>query len=233
MKNSPKLIAHRGFWKSNPETSENSIQALKNAQELDIYGDELDVVMTKDEVLVVNHDDFHFGLEINQHFYEDLSQTKLSNGEVLPKLKDYLIQGSKCPQLKLIIELKPIADADKENELVEKAITMIKDLKLENQCEFISFSLNICRMIKKISPNFKVFYLEGDLSPSQIKAENFDGIDYDFHVFLEHPTWISEAKNLGLMTNSWTVNDVDVFEKLCDLGIDFITTNIPDVFCRI
>ncbi|GEM_PF-3337737 len=32
------IIADRGFWKTNPDTAENSIQALKNAHELQVYG---------------------------------------------------------------------------------------------------------------------------------------------------------------------------------------------------
>ncbi len=233
MKSYPKIIAHRGFWKSNPETTENSIQALKNAQELDIYGSELDVVMTKDGVLVVNHDDSHFDMDINKHNYEDLVQLKLSNGEDLPKLKDYLIQGSKSLKLKLIIELKPILDETKEIELVDKSLAIIKDLNLESQCEFISFSLHICRLLKKISPSYIVYYLGGDLSPSVAKSENFDGIDYDYLLFLEHPEWISEAKDLGLLTNSWTINEIDILKVLLQQNIDFVTTDRPDLFLSI
>lgn len=117
---------------------------------------------------------------------------------------------------------------EKENELVRKTIQMVKDLKLESQSEFISFSLNICKEIKNVAPKFKVQYLEGNLSPQQIKAEGIDGIDYHYSVFEKNPTWISEANKLGLITNSWTVNDIEIFENLKKQGIQFITTNIPD-----
>ena len=109
-----------------------------------------------------------------------------------------------------------------------KPIQTIKDLKLESQNEFISFSLNVCKEIKKVEPKFKVQYLEGNLSPQQIKAEGLDGIDYHYSVFEKNPTWIQEAKALGLITNSWTVNDVKIYNELKSLGIAFITTNIPD-----
>lgn len=53
------IIAHRGYWNTQPKTSENSIKALENAQRLKIYGSEFDVRMTKDGILVINHDEHH------------------------------------------------------------------------------------------------------------------------------------------------------------------------------
>lgn len=87
-------------------------------------------------------------------------------------------------------------------------------MKLESQSEFISFSLNICKEIKRLEPTFKVQYLRGELSPEQIKNEGLDGIDYHYSIFQKNPTWISEAKALGLVTNSWTVNEVGVYDEL-------------------
>lgn len=224
------IIAHRGFWNKQPETSENSIQALKNAQSLDIYGSELDVQRTKDGVLVVYHDEDHLDLEIAETDYKDLVPHQLSNGEIIPTLEDYLRQGLAKPKLKLIIELKPAKTKALEDDIVAKSIALIDTLKMQSQCEFISFSLNICKEIKRINADFIVFYLNGDLSPQELKNENLDGLDYDFEVLLDHINWISEAENLGLKTNSWTVNDSDVFKQLSDEGIDFITTNIPNQF---
>lgn len=222
------IIAHRGFWKTNPPTTENSLKALKNAQKLKIYGAEFDVRMSKDGILVVNHDEHHAKMEVSETNFKDLDKIKLSNGEDFPTLKSYLKKGKKDAFLHLIIELKPIKSQEKENELVRKTIQMVKDLKLESQSEFISFSLNICKEIKNVEPKFKVQYLEGNLSPQQIKAEGIDGIDYHYSVFEKNPTWISEANKLGLITNSWTVNDIEIFENLKKQGIQFITTNIPD-----
>ncbi len=50
-----KVIAHRGHWK--PEGSaHNSMSSFINAQKLGVYGSELDVHLTVDNVLVVYHD---------------------------------------------------------------------------------------------------------------------------------------------------------------------------------
>lgn len=223
-----KIIAHRGYFQTQPPTTENSVTALQNAQKLKIYGSEFDVRMSKDGVLVINHDEHHGKMEISETDFKELAKLKLSNGEKYPTLKDYLKAGKKDKALRLIVEIKPAKTEALENELVEKTIAMIKDMKLESQCEYISFSLNICKQIKKIAPDFKVQYLKGELSPQQIKEEGLDGLDYHYSVFQKNPTWISEANALGLITNSWTVNDVEIYNELKKQGVKFVTTNIPD-----
>lgn len=221
------IIAHRGFWKTNPATAENSIQALENAQNLNIYGSEFDVRMSKDGVLIVYHDEYYGTLEISETNFKVLENLKLKNGENFPTLKNYLEKGKHNPFLKLMIELKPINSKFKDNYLVQKAIQLVKELQVESQTEFISFSLNICKQLKKEEPDLKVHYLNGDLSPLEIKQKGLDGIDYHYSAFLKNPTWISEAKTLGLTTNSWTVNEIEIFKLLRKQGIDFVTTDIP------
>ena len=69
------IIAHRGFWQTKPSTVENSLQALENAQHLNIYGTEFDVRMSKDGVLIIYHDEYHGSMEVSETNYKDL-QTK-------------------------------------------------------------------------------------------------------------------------------------------------------------
>ena len=225
----PQLVAHRGFWKTNPNTAQNSIESLKNAQKLKVYGSELDVRMSKGGVLVVNHDEHINGVEVSETLFKDLKIEKLSNDEQIPTFESYLKQGKKSKIVKLIVELKPAKNPELENELVAKALKMVSDKKMQNRVEYISFSLNICKEIKKKNPKAIVQYLAGDQSPSEIKNLGIDGIDYHFNVFLEkQPTWLEEAKNLGLITNVWTVNDVAVYQKLVEMGVGFVTTDIPN-----
>lgn len=227
-----KIIAHRGFWNTTPPTSENSLEALKNAQKLKVYGSEFDVHLTADKELVVNHDDDFQKMNIATTSLKQLKTKKLSNGEKLPTLKDFLRQARKSHDFKLIVELKPAKTKTLEDETVAETLKLIRRFQVEDQCEYISFSLNMCKEIKRLNPAAKVQYLKGDLSPEQIKTEGLDGLDYHYSVYEKNPAWIGEAKKLGLTTNAWTVNDVEVFKKLQAAGIDFITTNIPDSLLR-
>ena len=101
------IAAHRGFWKSEGAAgAQNSIAALREAQEMGAWGSEFDVHMTKDDVVVVNHDETIDGILIQSANYADLKDCRLVNGEPLPTLDDYLTQGEKCATTKLVLEIK-------------------------------------------------------------------------------------------------------------------------------
>lgn len=51
------------------------------------------------------------------------------------------------------------------------------------------------------------------------------GFDYYYKAVQQHPEWIREAKELGLKTNVWTVNDTSVMQWLIAQEVDFITTD--------
>ncbi len=223
------IIAHRGYWKTEPKTAQNSIQSLKNSQRIKAYGSEFDVRMSKDGILVINHDEDINKIHIAETDFKELKKQKLSNGEKIATLDNYLKAGKKDPSVRLIVELKPLQTEALENEMTKKALEAVKHFGVENQVDYISFSLNICKEIKKLDPTAKVQYLRGEISPAEIKKLGIDGIDYHYSIFLEkEKTWLSEAKELGLITNAWTINDPEVFQKLKDAGIDFVTTDIPE-----
>lgn len=230
MEGKTQIIAHRGYWQTEPPTAENSLQLLENAQKLDIDGTEFDIRMSKDGVLIIYHDEHYESREISETQFSDLKKLKLKNDERIPTLKEYLEKGKEIPTLKLMLELKPLKSKVKESELVQKAIQLVNELHLGSQCEFISFSLNICEQLKKEKSTLKVHYLNGNLSPLEINEKGLDGLDYHYSIFLKNKTWISQAKNLGLTTNSWTINDLGVFNHLKEQGIDCITTDVPHLF---
>ena len=221
------VIAHRGFWKSEG-SAQNSITALDKAFDSGVYGSEFDVLMTKDGVLVVNHDDIFQGFDIQESMYKDIAELTLSNGETLPTLQEYLERGKELGELQLILELKPLKTKKAEDEAVEKIIAMVNKLEITGFVDYISFSLNICKQFKRFDPEAEVSYLNGDLSPKQIADSGLSGIDYHYSVLLEkHPEWIDEAHELDLSVNVWTVNDPEMMKILIKKGVDYITTDEP------
>lgn len=222
-----RVIAHRGFWDTKG-SAQNSIAALKKAQELNLYGSEFDVQITADGVLVVNHDDTIGGMTIEHTNYDKLKNIKLSNGEKLPTLDEYLAAGKEAKGIMLILEIKPHKSIENENKAVSASIELVKKYGLEDRVEYISFSLNICKELIRLAPKAQVSYLRGEISPDELKELGFTGLDYHYRILLnKEPEWIKEAKALGLSTNAWTVNDLEAMKKLIDKGVDFITTDKP------
>ena len=72
----PKVIAHRGYWKT-PSSAQNSLRALELADSIGVYGSEFDVWLTKDDVLIVNHDAVINGMGYRVIFVENVVEAKI------------------------------------------------------------------------------------------------------------------------------------------------------------
>ena len=205
------VIAHRGYWKT-AGSAQNSITALQKADSIHCYGSEFDVWLTKDNKLVINHDPVYKMKYMEYSKGDALTGLKLSNGENLPSLEQYLEAGKKC-NTKLILELKALNSKKRETKAVQEI------LALHAMKEFI-------RLAPAGTP---VFYLNGELSPKELKDLGAAGLDYHMGVIKKHPEWIKEAHDLGLKVNVWTVDKAEDMKWLIDQKVDFITTNEPTV----
>jgi len=219
-----KVIAHRGYWDCDG-SAQNSIASLQKAQELKIYGSEFDVWLTSDGVLVVNHDATIEGLKIEDTPYAQLKDLSLKNGEKLPTLEAYLQQGKKDKKTKLILELKPHSTKEKEDKATAAVVKMVAKAGVKKQTEYISFSLNICKEFVRLAPKAEVAYLNGDMTPQELKALKITGIDYNLAVLKKNKHWIEEAHKLKMTVNVWTVNAEEDMKEMIAAGVDFITTD--------
>lgn len=221
-----KVIAHRGYWKCEG-SAQNSIASLAKAAEAKVYGSELDVQMTKDGEIVVNHDDNIQGFSIIDTPFAELKDLKLDNGEKLPTLDDYLAAGKEFPDIRLIVEIKPHKTKEIEDKAVKIIVDKVKKMQMEKQVEYISFSMNICEQLAGLVPGSEIAYLKSDVAPKDLKAKGITGIDYYVKVLDGKPEWIDEAHRLGMKVNVWTVNDMEMVRKMIDRGVDYITTDYP------
>lgn len=220
------VIAHRGFWKTGG-SAQNSIAALQKADSIGCYGSEFDVWLAADDQLVVNHDPIYKGKRMEKSTSATLTGLKLNNGEPLPTLAQYL-QAAKPLHTRLILELKEHSTPERETQAVEQIIALVKEYGLESRMEYISFSLHAIKEFVRLAPaGTPVYYLNGELTPQELKAMGCTGADYDYKVFRKHPEWIRQCHDLGLKVNAWTVNKPDDLQWLIDQKADFITTNEP------
>lgn len=221
------VIAHRGAWKAD-SLPQNSIASLHRAIELGCAGTEFDVHLTKDGILVVNHDQDFYGIDIATATYAELLAKKHPNGESIPTAEAYLREGMKQKRTKLIFELKT-SNLGKERTLhsAELAVQLVKKLEADEWVEYILFDYDGAKRIIELDPNATVYYLNGDVAPSQAKEAGFFGLDYHFNVYKKNPNWITEAHQLGLAINAWTVNTEAEMLNLLHQNVEFITTDEP------
>lgn len=94
---------------------------------------------------------------------------------------------------------------------------------------YISFDYHICKKIKELDPTAKIAYLNGDKTPAQLRADGIWGLDYNQQVFKNDPQLIATAKQQQVTTNAWTIDHPGIMDGLLKEGIDFITTNEPEI----
>lgn len=147
------IIAHRGVH-NNKEVVENSIEAFKLAKEKG-YAIEFDISITKDNRLVIFHDDnlkriCGVDKNINDVTYEELKKLKLLNtDEHIPTFKELLevVDG----KVFLDIEIKTTS---KRKEVVDLTLKELENYKGELSLK--SFDPKIVRLLQKKTKDYKI-----------------------------------------------------------------------------
>lgn len=229
----PKIIAHRGFHKAEG-AARNSLNALKAAQEAKIWGAEFDVQLTNDEEALVVHGPWHphgdtkKGVHVNISDKAAIQAILLENGETVPTLDEYLQQGKKSNDTKLIIEVKNQLTPQHETKLVEKIVAKVAEYGLQENVEYIAFRPWVCLELARLTPKgTRIAYLNGDYMPVYCKSMGCTGIDYKFSVLKKNQSWIRYAHKLGMTVNVWTVNKEEDIRWCIQKGVDYITTDDP------
>ena len=230
--NRTQIVAHRGYHPGS--VPENSLASLIEAQKLGVYGSEFDVYITTDDVVVLYHDATLKGTEhpdnaslkgkrVDSVTYEELRNYKMSDGSPLPTLNQYLEQGLKYPNVKLILEIKSHNTAAKNMKVAEACYNAVKNKKMQDQVEYIAFNYDVCKKLVQLDPNAMVQYLNGDKAPKTVLADGIRGIDYNSGKLTD--AWIKEANELGMTVNVWTVNAESAMLDFMNKGVDLITTD--------
>ncbi|MET4080898.1 glycerophosphoryl diester phosphodiesterase [Pedobacter sp. UYP30] len=224
------VVAHRGAWKT-LGLPQNSIASLKQAIKLGYRGSEFDVRMTSDDSLVIHHDPDFNNLEIEKTTFAELRKFKLSNGEELPTLHEYLSAGlANNSGTMLVCEIKPYdGGAERADKVATKVVQTVKDLNAQKLVGYISFDYNILKKVHQLDPKATTQYLEANKTPEEVAADGLTGVDYYFTAFQKNKDWISMAKKKGITLNAWTVNNPEDMDWLLKDGFDFITTNEPEL----
>ena len=225
----PKVISHRGYWTA-PNSAQNSLASFTKADSVGVFGSEIDVWLTADDKLIVNHDRVYKGTDNNMEksTLKEITSIVLPNGENIPTLDAYLRLVATKPNTRLILEMKSLSDLKREDLATEKIVKALRKYNLLDRTDIIAFSINACLAFKKLMPDGRIFYLNGDLAPRSIKKLGLTGIDYSMSVLRKNPKWVEQAHKEGLEVNVWTVDTEEDMRYFIDLGVDYITTDYPE-----
>ena len=227
----PKVVAHRGFHKDG--RPENSIAAVAAAQNAGFYGAEVDLWITTDGEIFVNHDGTIGGKSIQNSTAADLQGITLSNGEPLPTFRQVLEQAKTNTATRIVIEIKQHSSAARDAACTTEMLRLVDEFGLAADVDYISFGRNICDQIAAAKPGSVVGYLSSTSDLEGLKATGITCADFAYSYLFTHTELFDKAHDLGMLVNVWTVNSATDMMRAIGLGADFITTDNPDVLADI
>lgn len=223
------VLYHRG--KHDSEIRENTLKAMEGAIK-DKLGVELDVRLTKDNFVVVAHDDslkriYGVDYKISELTYDEVCN--YTNNEI-PLFSHVLkeIDGN----IGVMVEIKP----DRVKELVNRTYDILKEYK--GKFVIVSFSPIALKLIRKKDKDI----IRGQLSYSY-KNSKFNGfvkfcLSHMFFNFISKPHFISygiencnfkvlkKMKRKGYFIIGWTYRSEENKEQLIEFYDNMIVENI-------
>ena len=230
-----KIFAHRGFSGKYPE---NTMLAFEKAVEIGVDGIELDVHLTKDNEIVIIHDEDIKRTCDGEGLVKDMTLEELRKYDAsatfrgqygfcgIPTLREYFELVKYTPII-TNIELKT---GVYEYPTIEKrVIDMVREFGLSEKIIFSSFNHFTVKRCEKIAPEIKRGFLTGDwlYDFGKYTAERNVQCCHPWHVSLSEEV-ISEMHEAGCEINTWTVNEYADIEKLSKWGVDSLIGNFPD-----
>lgn len=225
-------MAHRGYSDKYPE---NTMEAFEEAIIIGFAGIETDVQLTKDNVLVLIHDETIDRTSngkgyVKDYTYEELLQFNFNNGmpgfeEKIPTLKQLLVllQDS---NIKLNIEIK--TDKIAYDNIEWMTYILIKEFDYLENTVFSSFNHKSLLKLRSFDNYIYLGYLyEHKKTYQQDKDLVFEhcfNAAHPKHTFLNEDELATYLK-AGIDVNTWTVNDYKEAKWLINKGVSIIISN--------
>ncbi len=204
-------------------------------------GIEFDVQMTKDGYLVVCHDEEISRVSDGQGYIKDNTLEELRQFQFNKAHLEY--KSIKIPLLDEVLERFAqkkstfLFNIELKNSIFvyegmeEKVLKLVKEKNVLERTLFSSFYHKSVLMLREMEPEARVTFLYCD--------GIMDIVDYaeKYDVDIVHPAWylidregaFSSLHDKGIEVNIWTVDSGKEIRRLCDMGVDGIITNRPDL----
>lgn len=224
------IVAHRGFSGVYPE---NTLLAFQKAVELGVDFVELDVHQTNDKEIVVCHD---YTIDrttdgkgyIKEMTYEEIKKYDAGKwkgypGEKIPLLKEVFEKfGNK---IKILIEIK---ECD-----VSTLIKLIKEYRMEKRVIVGSFNLEYIKEVRNLLPIISTALISYEVPENIDQLIKYGIRKLDIHFHNLNKEIVKELVSYGFVVNTWTPDTEEELKKAIDYGVQFITTDRPDMLKEI
>lgn len=229
------IWAHRGASAYAPE---NTLDAFRLAIEMGADGIELDVQLTKDDEIVVIHDETLQRVSNGTGYVRDytLEELRVLNFNKthpeyekadIPTLREVL-QLLQDTDLKLNIELK--TGVFFYPNIEQKVVDMVVEYGMQDRVWYSSFNHYSVKEVKRLQPRARVGLLYGDgiYEPAEYAARFGAEAIHPHIVNLEYPDVLERCREKGIKVHAWTANTYQDMARCIRYGVDALITNYPD-----
>ncbi|HEY7139251.1 MAG TPA: glycerophosphodiester phosphodiesterase family protein [Methylomirabilota bacterium] len=240
----PAIAAHRGGARLWPE---NSLTAFRGAIGLGVDLVELDVHQTKDGEVVVVHDPTLDRTTTGHGVVLDFSWSELgavtirgTADERLPRLAEVLALLRPTP-VGLLLEIKSAPRGGRYPGIEERVLTLLQEAELTDRTRVMAFDWTILERLRALSPRVRLTGLlarkgservggvEGVAPRLRALGVNDLGIEHALLI----PAAVRAAHDAGLSIGVWTVNEPEELRRALAAGVDYVTTDQPDLALRL
>lgn len=236
----PLVWAHRGASGYAPE---NTLISFQKAIELHADGIELDIQLTKDNEIVVCHDEMIDRTSNGSGWLKDMTLTELRQydfnktfpelgPQTIPTMKE-VFELIKDTNLTIDIELKTAVVFYPQ--LEEKILAMVEEYGMKDRVQYCSFNHYTCKRLHELDPNTYVgfLYMDGAIEVAKYAHEHGANAINPALYCLQYPNIIEDCTNFDMDINAWTVNTEEYVRKCVDLGLHAVITNYPDMVRKV
>lgn len=223
------VASHRGDMQAAPE---NSMSSIQSALDKGVDAVEIDVRMTKDGIVVLNHDiDLQrtagVPLKISEMTYEEVREIDIGYlhseefaGERIPTFNE-VAELMKEENATLIVDIKPYESGEL---LATKVANIIEKHEIAGKSYVQSFDYNVLQAVRKSNSEIKIGQI------IYLAAGNLSSLDVDFYTIRK--TMLSEhfVRNAHRQNREvwvWTVNLERNMREVLEYDIDGIITDYP------
>lgn len=230
-----KIFAHRGASAYAPE---NTLEAFAMAIEQGADGIELDVQLTRDNELVVLHDEMIDRTSDGSGAVKDYSLEELRHFSFHNQMEAY--RGVKIPTLQEVLELVKPGTMEVNIELKtgiywypgieEKTLQAVEQAGMEDRVIYSSFNHYSVQRILKQRPDAETAYLYCDVPlavEKYAKNTNVRGLHPAVY-HLKMADFLKTYRESGLKVRVWTVDEEADMREFIQNGLEAVITNYPD-----
>ncbi len=239
-------VGHRGTGVTEDGNAfpENTIDSFLQAQTEGAQMVELDVILSADGVLMVNHDRRVDRTTDGTGCIGDLSAAELQQfdaavgtplagtGVVIPTLAEVLAAIDIAVNIEIKVQASGCSVTDRAA-TAQAVVDAIRGDTKGRRFTVSSFDADALTAVQTVDPNVYLGFLTLDPMDAQLAVDRgFDALNV-LSLTVREPGAVQKIHDLGLEVTVWSENDPAVIEDHLTSGVDMIITDEPDVVERV